>query len=57
MKKLLIKQCQDSLMWYADKIGQMVPFEGRWPDGYKSREESGCVNIVRYADAEVVEVK
>ena len=57
MKKLLIKQCQDSMMWYADKIGQTVPFEGRWPDGYKSREESGCVNIVRYADAEVVEVK
>lgn len=57
MKKLLIKQCQDSLLWYADKVGQTVPLEGIWPDGYKSREDGGSVNIVRFADAEIVEVE
>lgn len=55
MAKLLILQCNDPMMWYRDKVGQTVPFEGRWPEGYKSREDAGYLNVVRFQDAEVVD--
>ena len=55
MPRLLIKRCPDSQMWYRDKVGQTVPYEGKWPEGYKSREDAGYLNIVRFEDAEVVE--
>ena len=42
MKKLLITQCPDPFRWYADKIGQHVPFMG----------DVGT----EYDDCEVVEV-
>ena len=55
MSRLLIKKCSDTMMWYRDKVGQTVPYEGEWPEGYKSREDAGYLNIVRFEDAEVVE--
>lgn len=55
MPRLLIKRCPDSQMWYRDKVGQTVPYEGKWPEGYKSREDAGYLNIVKFDDAEVVE--
>ena len=54
MKQLLIKQCPDGMMWYRDKVGRTVPYEGRWPEGFKSREDAGYINIVRFEDAEIV---
>lgn len=41
-------------MWYADKVGQLVPYLGDWPEGYKSREPAGFINVVRHEDAELV---
>jgi len=53
-QKLLITGVRDPLMWYADKVGELVPFVGMVEDGdYYSREPSGYINIVRKGDAEV----
>jgi hypothetical protein len=54
-RKLLITQCSDPLMWYAGKIGQTVPYIGHWPEGFKSREDAGHVNIVKFTDAVIVD--
>lgn len=53
---LRITRCIDSSMWYADMVGQLVPFEWEWPEGYASREPAGYINLVHFDDAEVVEV-
>ena len=57
MKMLRITRCSDSSMWYADKVGQLVPFEWEWPEGYASREDAGYINLVHFHDAEIVEVE
>ncbi|MFG0552159.1 hypothetical protein [Pseudomonas sp. yb_9] len=44
------------MLWYADKVGQLVEYIRPCPEGYMSREPSGHANIVRVGDAEVVEV-
>lgn len=56
-KSLKITQCSDGMMWYADKIGQVFPYLGEWPgDGYVSREPAGFINVVKFGDAEVIDV-
>ena len=56
---LLIKKCNDGMMWYAGLVGQTVYHEPNvgWEDDgvYKSRDLGGCLNIVRMGDAEVVD--
>lgn len=52
--RLLITGCSDPWMWYALKVGQYVPYVGTWPEGYKSREDSGHINIVKFEDAVLV---
>lgn len=57
IKMLKINQCPDPLMWYHGFVGQTVPYLGVWPgEGYKSREPAGYKNIVKFDDAEIVEV-
>ena len=57
MRALRITRCADLLMWYAPLVGQVVPYLGEWPEsGYKSREPAGYINVVRFADAEIIEV-
>lgn len=53
-RALLITQCPDPLMWYAGKVGKHVPYCGTWPEGYKSREDAGYLNIVKFEDAMIV---
>ena len=53
---LLITGCKDSSMWYADKVGQYVPYCGTWPEGYESREDAGYLNIVHFSDAHIVHI-
>lgn len=48
---LLIVRCRDPLMWYSGMVGRCVPYLGEWPDGYKSREPAGFLNIVKKDDA------
>lgn len=50
---IVITRCPDSLMWYAGKVGHIVPLVRDLPsDGsYLSREPSGLTNIVRHEDA------
>lgn len=51
---LKITGCRDPLMWYADMVGELVPFLGVWPEAYASREPAGHVNRVEFSDAEPV---
>lgn len=51
VRVLRITGCKDPLMWYADKVGQHVPYVGRWPEAYVSREPSGYINRVEFSDA------
>lgn len=53
--RLLIVKCSDSQMWYRNKVGMHVSYDGKWPEGYKSREDAGHINIVKFEDAEIVE--
>ena len=56
MKKLLITGCTDPLIWYADRVGELVEYRGQWPEAYKSGDRGGYINIVHFEDAEIVEV-
>lgn len=60
MKVLKIVDCTDGMLWYADKVGTIVPFigEGEDPKGpvYWSRETAGYKNIVFQKDAIIIEV-
>lgn len=59
MKALKIISCSDSMMWYRNKVGEVVTLakpEHADPDIYWSREPAGYLNIVKKRDAEVVEV-
>lgn len=52
--ELLIVECRDPSMWYADKVQQRVQYCGKWPEGWKSREPSGMINIIKPTDAILV---
>lgn len=54
--RLQILRCDNPCTWYADKIGQTVPYVGHWPEGFKSREDAGYINIVQFADAKIVKL-
>lgn len=54
MQMLRITKAKDPLMWYADLIGDLVPYCGQWRDAYKSLEPAGFLNRVEFADAEIV---
>lgn len=55
MKQLKIIQCPDPLRWYADLVGELVPFDGHSGGMFKSSEVKGYINFVKYEDAEIVE--
>lgn len=56
-KVLLITQCNDPLRWYADKVGQIVRYDGDAGNGeYRSRENQGYINFVLHSDSKVVEI-
>lgn len=56
MKVLRIKKCSDSQMWYANLIGEVVPFVRFIDEEFLSREPSGHTNIVRRDDAELIDI-
>jgi len=55
--QILITRCSDPRLWYADKVGQTVPYLRRVMEGYLSREPNGFVNVVFYGDGELQEPK
>lgn len=57
MKLLQITDCKDPMMWYADKVGECVPYVRTYEDCYLSREPAGYTNIVKLQDAEIVDVQ
>lgn len=56
MRMLRITGCSNGSYWYAGKIGSVVECLGLDRDEYITREPSGYVNIIKFADAEVVDV-
>jgi hypothetical protein len=56
MKMLLITDCTDPLLWYANRVGQHVIFLRECQHYYWSREAEGYTNIVHKKDATIVEV-
>lgn len=60
MKALKIIGCTDSMLWYARRVGDIVPYLGDDMDSlgpiYWSRDNGGYKNIVFQKDAEIMEV-
>ncbi len=59
MERILkIIKCPDPLMWYADKVGETVPFIKEISDDeYLSIEPAGYSNIVKKDDAIIIDIK
>ena len=55
MKMLKINRCPDSMMWYSRYIGCYVPYLGSWPESYKSQQQDGYINMVKFEDATIVD--
>jgi len=55
-KMLMITGCSNSSFWYAGKVGAVVDYLGSDRGEYITREPSGFVNIVKLADAELVDI-
>jgi len=55
MKALRLLNCSDPMMWYRDKVGDVVAFVREYEDCYMSREPAGYLNIVKKQDAELIE--
>lgn len=55
-KMLMITGCSNSSFWYAGKVGAVVDFLGSDRGEYITREPSGYVNIIKFPDAELVDV-
>lgn len=54
--KVKIIKCSDNMMWYRDKVGQVIQVERETVDWYWAREGGSfnCLNIVDKADVEIV---
>ena len=57
MKVLEIVKCSDDRRWYADHVGQRVPFLGEEGDHYEYRslDTGGYINFVLKEDAVIVD--
>jgi hypothetical protein len=53
MKMITITGCTDSLLWYADRVGQQVVYLGEESDIYWSRDSGGYKEIVWKKEATV----
>lgn len=54
MTKLLILRCDDPLLWYSNRIGELVPYTGQEDSVYWSRDNGGFTNIVKKEHAIIV---
>lgn len=45
-----IQRCSDPHIWYAEKVGQIVPIVKVDRDGLWAREAAGHINIIRFED-------
>lgn len=56
MKALKIIKCSNSMMWYRDYVGYVVPLLKLGTKEHLSREPAGYTNIVLVEDCEVINV-
>jgi hypothetical protein len=45
-----IQRCGDPQMWYAKRVGELIPIEKVDKDGLWAREPSGYINIIHFED-------
>lgn len=57
MRAIKILRCSDSLLWYNDHIGVVVPFLAEFSTEYLSREPSRMTNIVKKIDSIIVDAE
>lgn len=57
MKALKITGCSDSMMWYRNHIGKIVPLLQKGVNDHLSREPAGYTNMVLAKDCEVIDVQ
>jgi hypothetical protein len=55
MKQLYIHRCSNQLFWYANLVGQYVPYINDTGTEYRSREPLGYTNFVQYQDAQIIQ--
>lgn len=55
MRVLKIIDCSDSLMWYRNRIGDIVDFIGEDEQYYWSRDNGGYKNIVKKRDGLIMD--
>lgn len=53
---LRVDRCSDPQLWYARRVGELLPHANSLANEYMSREPGGYTNVVRHADATPVEV-
>lgn len=53
--KAKIISANNSCLWYANKIGQVIEIERETFDFYWSREDAGYINIIYKDDVEIVD--
>lgn len=56
MIMLQIIGCSNDSYWYAGRAGSVFPFLGQDAGEFITREPSGMVNIIKCADAQLVDV-
>lgn len=49
--KIIINKCDDSMLWYSNKIGEQLDIVKELSNVYLCREDAGYVNIVKKTDA------
>lgn len=62
MKLLLITSCSSPTFWYADLIGDILPYYGEYVKGDLKEYQTCCwsgdaINYVDQVDAEIVEME
>lgn len=50
-----IKSCSDTMLWYADQVGELYRCNAVDALGYWTRTQSGYINVIRHEDAEPLE--
>lgn len=47
---VMIQRCSDPHMWYANRVGQLIPIIKVDQDGLWAREPAGYINIIKFED-------
>ena len=57
MKAIHVIKCRDSLLWYSNQVGNIVPLLREESDIFMSVEPGGYSNIIYKEDAIITEIE